>query len=156
MLKMVLNSRDSTEITERFIFGGIVLTGLNHITLSVSDLARSFDFYVTLLSMKPEVRWDSGAYLTIGDLWICLSLGSASPAKDYSHIAFTVDTNVFKAYCEKLLLTGVEVWKQNTSEGDSLYFLDPDGHKLEIHVGNLHSRLQKLKNKPYKGLRWYS
>lgn len=133
-----------------------MLTGLNHITISVSDLAKSFDFYVSLLGMRPKVKWDSGAYLSVGDLWICLSMGKALPAQDYSHIAFTADAEDFDAYCSQLLSYGVEVWKQNTSEGDSLYILDPDGHKLEIHVGNLQSRLQKLKSDPYKGLKWYS
>ena len=132
-----------------------MLTGINHITIAVSHLDTSFEFYVSLLGMQPKVKWESGAYLTVGELWICLSTDNASPAKDYSHLSFTVDTSLFKTYCDKLLASGVKTWKENKSEGESLYFLDPDGHKLEIHVGSLKTRLEKLRSEPYKGLKWY-
>lgn len=132
-----------------------MLKGLNHITISVSNLSDSFEFYVSLLGMKPEVKWETGAYLSAGDLWICLSLDEVSPAKDYSHIAFSVAPLEFKSYCSRLLSSGVKTWKQNTSEGESLYVLDPDEHKLEIHVGSLESRLEELKSNPYKGLQWF-
>ena len=132
-----------------------MLKGLNHITIAVSDIAKSFDFYVSTLGMRPEVKWESGAYLSVGGLWVCLSVDKVSPAKDYSHISFSVIQSDFNSYCLRLLSSGVETWKENSSEGESLYILDPDGHKLEIHVGDLNSRLQELKTKPYKGLEWF-
>ncbi|HBP6801995.1 LysR family transcriptional regulator [Pseudomonas aeruginosa] len=46
------------------------------------------------------------------------------------------------------------VWKQNRSEGDSFYFLDPDGHRLEAHVGDLRSRLAACRQAPYAGMRF--
>ncbi|AFT69103.1 Metallothiol transferase FosB [Alloalcanivorax dieselolei B5] len=49
---------------------------------------------------------------------------------------------------------GIPLWKDNRSEGDSLYFLDPDGHKLEFHCSDLASRLSTLREKPYPGMRW--
>jgi predicted lactoylglutathione lyase len=55
---------------------------------------------------------------------------------------------------EKIKESGAPQWKENKSEGDSFYFLDPDGHKLEIHVGDLKQRLESLKSKPYEGLQW--
>ena len=132
-----------------------MLKGLNHITVAVSDLSESFDFYVSVLGFKPEVKWKSGAYLSTGELWLCLSLDTASPAKDYSHISFSISATDFNAYCSKLVSAGVKTWKENKSEGDSFYVLDPDGHKLEIHVGNLHSRLKALRINPYDEMTWY-
>tara|TARA_B100000446_G_scaffold182585_1_gene201346 strand:- start:1995 stop:2426 length:432 start_codon:yes stop_codon:yes gene_type:complete len=138
-----------------YFLGEIVLKGLNHITIAVSNLDRSFDFYVSLLGMKPEVKWELGAYLSVNELWICLSKDRVKPAQDYSHISFTVDKSDFNNYRTKLLSSGVKIWRQNASEGDSVYILDPDGNKLEIHVGSLKTRLQELKSNPYKGLKWY-
>ena len=71
-----------------------------------------------------------------------------------THIAFDISPNDFKAFSSRVLSSGVEVWKQNKSEGQSLYILDPDGHKLEVHVGSLGSRLEALHSKPYSGLVW--
>ncbi len=51
-----------------------MLSGLNHLTLAVSQLAPSVAFYQQLLGMTLHARWDSGAYLSCGDLWLCLSL----------------------------------------------------------------------------------
>ena len=132
-----------------------MLQGLNHITIAVNNLNSSFDFYVELLGFQPQVRWDSGAYLTLGDLWFCLSLDPAHPSQDYTHISLDCAASDFDAIATRLRAAQVIEWKQNSSEGDSLYFLDPDGHKLEIHCGSLHSRLESLREKPYKGLVWF-
>jgi len=41
-----------------------------------------------------------------------------------------------------LLSARAASWKQNTSQGESMCFLDPDGHKLEIHASDLHDRIE--------------
>ncbi|KMJ45518.1 glutathione transferase [Xenorhabdus khoisanae] len=132
-----------------------MLTGLNHLTLTTSNLERSLNFYINQLGFTLHVRWQNGAYLSLRELWLCLSCDEAKPARDYTHIAFSISANDFPAFKEKILAAGIQQWKENRSEGESIYLLDPDGHQLEIHVGSLASRLDTLRNKPYKGLEWY-
>lgn len=131
-----------------------MITGINHITFSVSDLNSSIEFYRDLLGMKLHVYWDTGAYLTAGDMWICLSVGVPRPASDYTHVAFSVAEKAFSTIQTRLRQAGTEEWQQNSSEGDSVYFLDPDGHRLELHCGTLATRLADLEKSPYKGLVW--
>lgn len=134
-----------------------MLTTLNHLTLAVSDLARSVDFYHHLLGMRLHARWDNGAYLTCGDIWICLSVDEArrvtsAEQSDYTHYAFSIDEGELAAFITRLEQAGVVNWKVNKSEGASYYFLDPDGHKLEAHVGDLAQRLAACRAKPYQGM----
>jgi catechol 2,3-dioxygenase-like lactoylglutathione lyase family enzyme len=131
-----------------------MITGLNHITIAVSDLAQSLKFYRDILGFKAHVKWQNGAYLSVGDMWFCLSCDESSPAQDYTHIAFSISEADFRLFSERVVAQGVNIWKENRSEGLSLYILDPDGHKLELHSGSLSSRLESLKEKPYKGLVW--
>lgn len=135
-----------------------MLSGLNHLTLAVLDLPRSVDFYRTLLGFRLHATWHAGAYLSLGDLWLCLSLDasrSAQPAPDYTHYAFSVAADQFDVFVARLIEHGVIEWKTNRSEGNSFYFLDPDGHKLEVHVGDLASRLAQCRLQPYDGMRFF-
>ena len=132
-----------------------MITGINHITLSVTDVARSFSFYTDVLGCRPVARWNHGAYLVAGNDWLCLSLDPetrSGPLPEYSHIALSVDAGDLAKMSERILQAGTRRWKENTSEGGSLYVLDPDGHKLELHVGDLESRLTACRAAPYEGM----
>jgi len=131
------------------------ITGLNHLTLAVHDVSRSVSFYTEVLGCKLRAVWNEGAYLEAGELWLCLSYDPAartSPHPDYTHIAFTVAEDEFPALAARLTAS-CPTWKDNRSEGASFYFLDPDGHKLEIHVGSLESRLDYYRAHPEKNVR---
>lgn len=127
-----------------------MLSGLNHITIAVSDISRSFDFYVHTLGFTPKARWATGAYLYPGNLWLCLSADVVASREDYTHYAFSIRSEDFDAFAAHLKSSGVTEWKTNKSEGKSIYFLDPDGHKLEIHDGDLDSRLSASMKHPYE------
>lgn len=136
-----------------------MLTGFNHLTLSVSNLSRSFDFYSDLLGFKPEAIWNTGAYLSLAELWLCLSLfGEAVSERStaYTHYAFSIHPDDFGHFKKRLLEHGVRAWQENSSEGDSFYFLDPDGYQLEAHVGTLASRLAACRRQPYEGMTFFS
>ena len=127
---------------------------INHITLSCNDLDRSFNFYKDVLGFKPLMKWQRGAYFLAGDIWFCLSLNKQPinlEHTDYRHIAFSVDKNEFENIKSFLITKNVIEWSHNTSEGDSFYFLDPDGHHLEIHVGDWQSRLKSVTDQHWEG-----
>jgi catechol 2,3-dioxygenase-like lactoylglutathione lyase family enzyme len=130
-----------------------MIIGLNHITLAVRDVEPSFRFYVETLGSKPLARWSKGAYLLVGDVWLCLSVDEqtrSSALPEYSHIAFGVPAAAFDHAAERIRASGAAIWKENESEGSSLYFVDPDGHKLEIHVGDWQTRLAAMKEHPWE------
>jgi len=117
-----------------------MITGVNHITLTVSDLERSIVFYRDTLGGDLRAEWATGAYLSLGSLWLCLEhSATVTPRGDDTHIALSAEG--FEALAAQVR-AAAPLWKENTSEGASLYFCDPDGHKLELHDGTLESRLR--------------
>ena len=126
------------------------VTGLNHITLAVADLDRATAFYRDILGFRLRTKSNANAYLDAGSLWLCLSLDAAArtgPHPDYTHIALSVSDQDFNTLSSRIQQVAT-IWKDNKSEGSSLYFLDPDRHKLELHAGSLESRLAHYRASP--------
>ena len=135
-----------------------MIKGINHITLSVKDVDQSFEFYTQILGFKPVAKWPKGAYLLAGDLWFCLFLDDntrKSKLPEYTHIAFTISEQNFKVMSERIKKSGAKIWQENRTEGDSLYFVDPNGHKLEIHASSLKARIKRAKINPWDGLEFF-
>ncbi|UWQ06311.1 VOC family protein [Aliiroseovarius crassostreae] len=130
-----------------------MVTGLNHITLATSDLARSVGFYRDLLGATLRAHWAGGAYLELGDIWLCLmqTAGDIPVRTDYTHLAFSCEAAEFATLSDRIQ-THAELWQENRSQGASLYFLDPDGHQLELHLGDLETRLAHYRAHPEKGV----
>ncbi len=138
--------------------GHYMIKGMNHITLAVRDINISFQFYVDILGLKPLCKWDKGAYFLISDFWFCLNVDEKRQINPcYTHYAFSVTPEDFTKMSERIINAGTIIFKDNTSPGDSLYFLDPDGHKLEIHVGNWQARVKTKKNDigTWKNVEWF-
>jgi catechol 2,3-dioxygenase-like lactoylglutathione lyase family enzyme len=135
-----------------------VILGINHVTLSIADVERSFGFYTAVLGCQPIAKWPGGAYLLAGDLWIALVADQHTrqgPLLEYTHVALSVAEHNFGPLCQRIRASGASIWQENRTEGDSLYFADPDGHKLEIHASNLATRIATAKAQPWDGLEFF-
>ena len=128
------------------------INGVNHITLSVVDLEKSFDFYKDVLGFRPLAkRRGKSAYFLSGSSWIALvvdKLKSVEGQREYAHIAFSVNSLDFQKIARRIVDSGAKIWQENSSLGESLYFLDPSSNKLEIHTGDWRSRLKWLRENP--------
>jgi len=119
------------------------VTGLNHVTFAVRDLKRSVEFYSDLLGFSIRMRGPSSAYLEAGTLWLALVADyglKPIQSQGYSHVAFSASPSALALLVAKLKAAGVVCWQKADTQ-ESFYFLDPDGHQLELHSGNLRSRL---------------
>jgi hypothetical protein len=56
---------------------------------------------------------------------------------------------------QRIQTAGAPIWQDNWTEGDSLYFVDPNGHKLEIHISDLATRLRSAHDAPWEGLEFF-
>ena len=135
-----------------------MIIGINHVTLAVRDIDQSFAFYREVLGFKPVARWPKGAYLLAGESWIALVVDRHARAEalpEYTHIAFAVGAAHFAELSAAIKAAGAPQWQDNWTEGDSLYFVDPNGHKLEIHASDLAARLRSAKEQPWEGREFF-
>ena len=127
-----------------------MITGINHITLSVTDLDKSFAFYRDVLMFQPVQKSPISACLLAGRAWIALihdDCENLKPLKEYSHIAFNIAPEDFQSMKGRIVESGVIEWNENKTEGDSFYFLDPNGHKIEVHCTDIYARIGYGKKK---------
>ncbi|UOB20003.1 metallothiol transferase FosB [Macrococcus armenti] len=131
-----------------------MIKGINHITFSVSNLEKSIYFYEEILKGKLLMKGNTSAYIDIAGVWIALNLernivrSEVNPS--YSHIAFTISETDFKFWEQRLLKENVNILEGRTRSKEdklSIYFTDPDGHRLELHTGTLDDRLKYYKEK---------
>jgi len=114
--------------------------GLHHVSLLVSDLSRSIDFYLRVLGLeqdhtRPDMAFP-GIWLNIGPQQIhliCLDRTSAGSAADHpgrdAHFAISVkDINKI---VEELKREGI-AFQMSKSGRKALFCRDPDGNAIEF------------------------
>src|SRR5258707_4772461 len=119
--------------------------GVLTLSLQVTILDGSRNFYEELLGMKVVEQSPRMVFLQTGDDYLILAKGSEplkydSPQSTPVHHAFKVKPEDFEPSIDELRKNGVEVFNiedrnQGVFWGPQAYFLDPDGNKLEIYAG---------------------
>ena len=123
----------------------IKVHGIDHVALSVADLDKSLEFYTKVIGLKITEREYSKPgieyFLDCGTSLIGLIQGQKDGEKHLlqdeglggNHVSFRVDTKDFDGIVEEIKKRGIPItYSKKREKSWSLYFLDPDGNKLEV------------------------
>ena len=119
------------------------LQGLDHVALSVRDVQGSARWYLDVLGFKEEhadVWHGVPTFMSNGQAGIALFPleGDATPgsvdraATRILHFAFRADRQNFLQAQDELNKRGIGFDFSDHEVSRSIYFRDPDGHKIEI------------------------
>lgn len=88
--------------------------GFNHVTVNVSNLANSLNFYTGILGLQLVHRGKTDAYLEWGSAWICLLekpdyMAIANNVVGVDHIAFSIAEEHFEEAVQGLQTQNVPI-----------------------------------------------
>jgi len=125
--------------------------GFSHVTINVSNLSRSLQFYAETLQMKIVHLGRKDAYLEWGNAWICLQERPERLQQNHhlgvDHVAFYIAEKDFNSAVMHLRENNIEIVRGPVRRGIgwSINFLDPDGTQLELHTSTLSERMNVWK-----------
>lgn len=128
------------------------IQGIDHVALTVRDVAASVEWYQAILGLERryEDAWGSfPAVVGIGSTSLALFPVRGDSPKEppgadtlcFRHVAFRVDRHNFDLARTRLPLVGIQISLQDHGAAHSLYFVDPDGHQLEVTTYDVDAEL---------------
>jgi catechol 2,3-dioxygenase-like lactoylglutathione lyase family enzyme len=117
--------------------------GLDHVAIAVADVERSRRFYADVLGLeRAHESWDVPVVMAADGTGVAIfdrDLHPTNtpedvepPATRILHIAFRVDREGLERARTELVERGLEVEFSDHGISHSIYFADPDGHRLEL------------------------
>jgi catechol 2,3-dioxygenase-like lactoylglutathione lyase family enzyme len=98
--------------------------GVNHVALEVGSIDEALEFYGALFAFRLRSRFETMAFIDLGDQFIALSAGRKQAADDERHFGLVVDDLGRARQC--LAAAGVETF------GSGLDFKDPWGNHIQL------------------------
>src|SRR5579862_7445877 len=124
-LSMLVASSQVTAATEP----GVVAKGIDHVSVLVSNLQRSVDFYSRLFGLSVLSEDKAHGIVRLGRQHVLISLRTESPTGTVDHFGVAVEGFEKEAVTKtlaKLGLTAQENWQYG------FYVKDPDGVNVQL------------------------
>jgi catechol 2,3-dioxygenase-like lactoylglutathione lyase family enzyme len=100
-------------------------TELNHVTIRVTNLKRSKEFYQHLLGLPVMQEDDQICYLKSGTGFLCLVQTGKETPPGFDHLCFGIGAFDRTVGMAKLSTTGLPL-RHDPGDPDTIYVLDPD------------------------------
>jgi len=124
------------------------LDQIDHVAITVSDLARSVEWYQTVLGLERRWQevWELPVMLCAGATCLALFPADVSepravpdPSRTIAlrHFAFRVSRAAFEQAQTELRTSGIEFTFEDHAVSHSIYVLDPDGYRIELTTWEL-------------------
>ncbi|TGN17134.1 VOC family protein [Leptospira idonii] len=116
----------------------IIVEGIGHVNIPVSQLEASIEFYREIFDFEVETKKDAEAILSLDSFKIRLVKGNVASEQTMPVISFVMDVDDFTEAITELEEKNVKIVKgpESTESGESLTFTDPNQNLIEIYYEN--------------------
>ncbi|TGL60302.1 VOC family protein [Leptospira ognonensis] len=115
----------------------IIVEGIGHVNIPVSQLEASIEFYREIFDFEVETKKETEAILSLDSFKIRL-VQTAPKDQSMPVISFVMDVDDFTEAISELEEKNVKIVKgpEGTENGESLTFSDPSQNLIEIYYEN--------------------
>jgi len=116
----------------------IVIENINHISLTVSDLDTSVEFYKEMFDFETVEKYstENQVFMRMGEILISLNRleGFRNTESSKPIISFYIDEEDFEDAVDELNEVGIDIvyGPENIRNGKTIVFVDPDDNKIEL------------------------